>query len=85
MTFNRNAALLCISSAMLLGLAGCPGQDENSVQPAMTVHMHEVHMEERNPAAVRVAPNRAMVAITAPAATGGYDYTNLERDRKSVV
>lgn len=77
MTFNRGAALLCVSAVCLV-IAGCPGQDENSAQTGMEVHLHEVHVEDRNPSAMRKASMNKAAAIATLEATGGYDHLNLE-------
>jgi hypothetical protein len=78
MTFNRSVALLIVST-VLLALAGCPGQDEVTEQSGIEVHLHEVHVEDRNPTAVReVGVNKVMAAVAATDVAGSYDYLHLE-------
>lgn len=65
MIFNQKATGLAV--LLLLGLlVGCPGQDENSSESGLIVHMAERHQEES-------AQARASVA----SAIGGYDKSNI--------
>ncbi len=77
MTFNRCAGLTLLVSAALLTLAGCPGQDQNTTESGITVHIAEVHLEEQLAATAPLAreAQSTLAALTAP---GGYDQSNIE-------
>ena len=58
----------------MLGLSGCPGNEESSRESGLTVHLAEVHVEARSgetPAGVSSLQNSASIQ-------GGYDQINLE-------
>lgn len=75
MTSNRTAALIGVAVTLLVG---CPGQDENSEQTGIKVHVHEVHVEDRDPTMARQAQVGREVVVTAVDSTLGYDFTHLD-------
>ncbi len=79
MTFKRRTGPTFIVCVTLTVLAAClgPGQDVNSIESGISVHLAEVHLEERLAATTRSARQMqsASPALTAP---GGYNQSDIE-------
>lgn len=73
MIFNRHIVFFTLV-AVLLGLSGCPGNEVNTTQSGLVVHLAEVHVDSRPgeiPAGVRSLKNSDSMQ-------GGYNQTVLE-------